>query len=186
MATLMGRAMQKLVLGARALKPPRPVPRCLSLQARSEHDVRSLAMKLAGGPVGADTLQNLLRDLVALNTPALFLNIRHEVPRMNVMLRPWDGRSIRFRGPSFMVDAGSEAPEGVEAFAIAPFSHVTALYPTTPDHPVYVISIEYQDQSLITGEVPAYLTHVTILVNGVLLAHRERLLHERGPQVWAA
>lgn len=185
-ATGVGRALRRLVRQARAGVAAGAAPRCLSLQVRSEAEVRSAAGRLAAGAVlDAGTLQVLVRDLASLNSPALFLHVRSRQPRVRVLLEPWAGRSLRFRGSSFMVEAGSEAPEGVEAFASVPYAQVTALYPTAPDHPVFIVSIEHQAERLIRGSVPAYLTHVSILVNGSLLAHGERLLQERGPQAWA-
>jgi hypothetical protein len=163
------------------------VARCTRIDVRSAHDIRTAAFRVVPDDAAARSLmQLLLRDLVALNTPALYLNVVQRAPRVHVMLRPWDGSSIRFRGDSYFVDAGSESVEGIEAFANVPFSHVTTLYPTAPDHPVYVISIENQGAATITGDVPPYLTHVTIIVNGRVVTQGERLLRERGPQIWAA
>ena len=162
----------------------RTVPRCLSLQARSEDEVRTAAQRVSPRtPVFAATL---IRELVELNTPALFLNIVQPGVAVHVVLRPAALRTIRFRGRRFLLDAGAEAPGGTEAFALAPLSHVTQLFPVTPDHPVYIMSIEHQGDAVYTGDVPAYLTHVTIAVNGRIVAHAERLLRERGPQVFAA
>lgn len=183
----LARAMKKLAGYARVLGTESAPPRCLSLQARSEQELRFAASRLAtGSALGSGTLQILLRELVELNSPALFLNIRQKRGPTHVVLEPWGGASTRFQGSSFLLEAGSAAPEGVEAFALAPFSHVTQLFPTAPDHPVYVMSIEHPAQHVITGLVPSYLTHVSILVNGSLVAHCERLLHERGPHIWAA
>jgi hypothetical protein len=186
-ATGIVRSIRRLVEYARVRRRARPAPRCASYEVRSENDILTCAAQHAPPWEGvAAVLPSLLRDLVALNTPALFLNIIDGGAPVHVMLRPWPGRSVRFRGSSYLVEAGSEAPEGMEAFTGGPFSHVTALYPTVPDHPVYMVSIERQDARLYTGEIPSYLTHVTIMVNGRLVAHCERLLHERGPQVWRA
>jgi hypothetical protein len=161
----------------------RAVPRCLSLQARSEDEVRTAAQRVSPrAPVFAGAL---IRELVELNTPALFLNIV-QPDAAHVVLRPAALRTIRFRGRRFLLDAGADAPGGSEAFALAPLSHVTQLFPVTPDHPVYIMSIEHQGEAVFTGDVPAYITHVTIAVNGRVVARAERLLRERGPQVFAA
>jgi len=160
------------------------VPRCVSVEARSEQDVAIAVLRTgADAPVLTGLL---IRQLVELNTPALYLNIVQPDARVHVVLRPAKGRSIRFRGRRWFLDAGSEAPEGVEAFTSSPMAHVTQLYPVTPDHPVYVMSIEHQGDTVYTGDVPSYLTHVTIVVNGHVVARAERVLHERGPQVYAA
>lgn len=164
-----------------------PRARCLRLDVRAEHEVRAAARQLAhAGAADSSVFEPLLRELVSLNTPALFLNIVQPGARVRIMLSPWEGRSVRFRGQHFFVDAGSESVEGIEAFVNTPFSHVTALFPTTPDHPVYVISIEHQGPHVYLGEVPSYLTNVTIVANGRVVTRAERLLHERGLHVWAA
>jgi hypothetical protein len=179
-------SLRRFVRGAQALAPVRPAARCLSMEVRSEAQIRHAAQQLsAESRAEAVAYAWRLRELVALNTPALFLNLVATGP-VRVVLRPWEGRSVRFRGPGYFVDAGSAAPEGVEAFTEAPFSHVTALYPAVPDHPVYLISVEHQRGFVYTGDIPSWVTHVTIVVNGGTVAGEERLLHERGPQVWAA
>lgn len=131
-------------------------------------------------------VQALIRELVALNTPGLFLNVVQRDGPVRVVLKPWDGRTTRFRGAHFVIEAGAEATEGVEAFLRTPLSHVTALYPAAPDHPVYVVSIEHQGTLVYAGQFPAYLTHLTLLVNGRTIVRCRRLLHERGPQVFAS
>jgi hypothetical protein len=188
MKTSVGRVLGRLVRGALSVTQRREDPRCLVREVRSESDVRAVAAQLWVGlrPSAAALSPLLLRDLVALNTPALFLNIVDEQLPLSVVLRPWDGRSIRMRGSSYLVEVGSEAPEGVEAFTSSQDAHVTALYPTAPDHPLYVISIEQQAQHVYGGAIPSYLTHITIVVNGSVITHCERLLHERGPHVWRA
>jgi hypothetical protein len=178
------RRVARTIGGAAAIVP---VARCTRVDVRSEQDIRTAAGRvLPRAAADRIRMQSLLRELVALNTPALYLNVVQRAPRVHVVLRPWDGSSIRFRGGNYFVDAGSDSMEGSEAFVNAPFSHVTMLYPTAPDHPVYVISIENQGQAVITGDVPPYLTHVTIVVNGRVITQSERLLRERGPQIWAA
>lgn len=175
------RKVVRSVTGGRAAAP---VPRCVSTQARSEGDIRVAAFRAAADrPVLGEAL---IRELVELNTPALFLNIVQPGVHVHVVLRPAPTRSIRFRGRRFFLDAGSAAPEGIEAFMHAPLAHVTELYPVTPDHPVFVMGIEHQGDTVYTGDVPSWLTHVTIMVNGRVVARGERLLRERGPQVWAA
>ncbi|CAN5640672.1 hypothetical protein BH23GEM9_BH23GEM9_06620 [soil metagenome] len=186
---MVGSVLQKLVLRARSIGSAPAVPRCTSLEVRSEDEIRTAALELsatmsASSPGAAAVLPSLLRDLVSLNTPSLFLNIMDSRAPIRVVLRPWEQRTLRFRGTSFLVEAASEATEGIEAYTMAPFSHVTALYPTAPDHPVYVISLEHHDEGNYTGDIPQYLTHLSIMVNGSLVAHCERLLHERGPQGW--
>jgi hypothetical protein len=156
------------------------------MEARSDAELMRAAHRLAPTHHGAGYYEHHLRKLVELNTPALLLNIVQPSGPVHVCISPWEGRSIRFRGRGYLVDAGSEAPEGMEAFTASPWSHVTALYPTVPDHPVYVMSIEHQKERAHAGAVPPYLTHVTILVNGLAIVAAERLLHERGAQVWAA
>jgi hypothetical protein len=155
------------------------------MAVRSEHEVRTAAQELAG-PAGVEpaALEVLLRELVALNTPALFLNIVQRGGPLRVVLKPWAGRTIRFRGRNYFVDAGAEAGEGIEAFTRTSYAHVTALYPTAPDHPLYVVSIEHQGALIHTGEFPSYLTHLTLVMNGFVSARCERLLHERGTQVF--
>jgi hypothetical protein len=171
----------------RVRRPQQRVSRCARHDVRSEYDIRTVAFQL-GRRAGMEpaAVQSLLRELVELNTPALYLNVIQHTAGLRVMLQPWDGRSTRFRGDTYFVDAGAESVEGIEAFAHTPFAHVTTLYPTAPDHPVYAISIENQGDATIAGKVPAYLTHVTIVVNGRVITRCERLLHERGPQIWAA
>lgn len=182
---MLKQVIRQVVRTMRRTRVAKSEPRCMRMQARSEQEVRTAAIRLAGdGPAGH--IEPLIRELVELNTPALFLNIVDPGVRVSVMLRPSALRSIRFRGRSWFLDAGSDAPEGIEAFMNAPFSHVTTLYPTAPDHPVYVMSIEHQGERVYTGDAPEWLTHVTIVVNGRVIARAERLLRERGMQVWAA
>lgn len=185
MSTVVGRAIRTIsrMVSSRSVMPP--APRCVSVEVRTEGDILRAAGLLARG--GEPTiLPSLIRDLVRLNTPALFLNIVDHRAPARVVLEPWEGRSIRFQGSAYLATASSEAPEGVEAFAAVPFSHVTALYPTAPDHPVYVMAIEWQGDDVYCGRVPPYLTHASIMVNGRLLTHGERLLRERGVRVWWA
>jgi hypothetical protein len=176
----------RLVRGAAGLLPGHAAARCHSMEARSEAEILGAARRLAPARVGSGYYEHHLRRLAELNTPALLLNIVEPSARVHVLLRPWEGRSVRFRGRGYFLDAGSEAPEGMEAFTTSPGSHVTVLYPTVPDHPVYVMSIEHQKERVYAGDVPQYLTHVTIMVNGIAIAVAASLLHERGPQVWAA
>jgi hypothetical protein len=160
-------------------------PRCLSVEVRSEVEVRKIAHELASAAhTEPAAFEALIRELVALNTPALFLNIVQRGGPLRVVLQPWDGPSIRFRGRNYMVDAGAGAPEGSEAFTRAPGAQVTALYPASPDHPLYVVSIEHQGSLVHTGEFPSYITHLTLVMNGAVTARCERLLHERGVQVF--
>ena len=175
-------AVKRLFLRAR---PGHRVARCLSMEVRSEDEVRNAAHELAANTnVPPAVLEALIRELVALNTPALFLNVVQRGGPLRVVLKPWDGRTVRFRGRNYMVDAGAGATEGVEAFTRAPLAHVTSLYPTSPDHPLYVVSIEHQGSLVHTGEFPPYLTHLTLIMNGAVTARCERLLHERGTQVF--
>jgi hypothetical protein len=175
-------ALRRLLRRAR---PKQRIARCLSMEVRSEQEVRSAAHELAAnaGAVPA-VFEALIRELVALNTPALFLNVVQRGGPLRVVLKPWDGRTVRFRGRNYMIDAGAGATEGVEAFTRTPLAHVTALYPTSPDHPLYVVSIEHQGSLVHTGEFPSYLTHLTLVMNGVVTVRCERLLHERGTQVF--
>ena len=169
----------------RRARPKHRVPRCLSVEVRSEDEVRKAASELAGpAHVEPAALEALIRELVALNTPALFLNVVQRGGPVRVVLKPSEGRSVRFRGRNYVVDAGAGATEGVEALTRAPGAHATALYPTSPDHPLYVVSIEHQGSLVITGEFPSFITHLTIVMNGVVTARCERLLHERGVQVF--
>lgn len=162
-------------------------PCCRRHAVRSEADIRAAAAALApAARMAAPAVQSLLRELVALNTPALYLGIVQRPGPVRVVLHPWGGRTLRFRGPTYLLDAGSEATEGVEAFVAPPFARATSLYATTPDHPVYAVAIEHQGVREVAGSVPAWLTHVTIVVNGRVVTQGERLLHERGPQIWAA
>jgi hypothetical protein len=155
------------------------------MEVRSEDEVRQAAQTLApAAHAEPAAFEALIRELVALNTPALFLNIVQRGGPLRVVLKPWDGRSVRFRGRNYMVDAGSGATDGVEALSRTPAVHTTALYPTSPDHPLYVVSIEHQGSLVHTGEFPSYLTHLTLVMNGVVTARCERLLHERGVQVF--
>jgi hypothetical protein len=91
---------------------------------------------------------------------------------------------VQFRGRNYVVDVGAGPANAVEEFERTPAAHVTSLYPASPDHLLYVVSIEHQGTLVHTGEFPAYLTHLTLLMNGVVTARCERLLHERGTQVF--
>jgi hypothetical protein len=166
---------------------PLATPRCAHFEVRSQAELRDAVAGLSAGQrTSPVVLSQALRELVALNTPALLLNIVQPKPRVRVSLRPWAGGSIRFRGRSYFIDAGSEATEGIEAFLATPFAHTTTLYPSAPDHPVHVISIEHPGEVFITGDVPPWLTHFTLLINEVVWARAEPVLHERGTQIWAA
>jgi hypothetical protein len=157
-------------------------PRCVSVEVRSEAEVRKVAQELAGPAyLEPAALEALIRELVALNTPALFLNVVQRGGPLRVVLKPWDGHSVRFRGRNYMVDAGADAPEAVTR---PPGTQVTALFPTTPDHPLYVVSIEHQGSLVHTGEFPSHITYLTLVMNGVVTARCERLLQERGVQVF--
>jgi hypothetical protein len=180
-------AIRRLAVRVRTLRDPGNTPRCRHWTVRSEAEIHAVASQLTDGMDSAGPLlPSMLRDLVALNTPALFLNIIDSASPVHVVLQSWDGRGIRLRGRNYLLETGSQAPEGIEAFTTAPFSHTSMLYPTAPDHPLYVISIERQEERVYRGEIPSYLTHASIMVNGVLVARCERLLHERGAHVWRA
>jgi hypothetical protein len=43
--------------------------------------------------------------LVELNTPALLLNLVEPSGPVHVALRPWEGRSVRFRGRGYLLEA---------------------------------------------------------------------------------
>jgi hypothetical protein len=180
-------AFDRVLTRLRVRQHRRPTPRCVHYEVRSDAElraaVRGLQHRSAAAPV---VLAQAIRELAELNTPALLLHIREEVPRVHVMLRPWDRASMRFRGREYLVDVGSESVEGVEAFLATPHAHTTALYPSAPDHPVHVVSIEHHGEKTFLGDVPPWLTHVTIMVNGVVRAWAEPVLHERGLHVWAA
>jgi hypothetical protein len=167
----------------RRARPKHRVPRCLSVEVRSEDEVRKAAVELAApAHVEPAALEALIRELVALNTPSLFLNVVQRGGPVRVVLKPSEGRSVRFRGRNYVVDAGAGATEGAAEFA--PGAQVNALYPTSPDHPLHVVSIEHQGSLVITGEFPSLITHLTLVMNGVVTARCERLLHERGVQVF--
>ena len=179
--TAVARAVRRLVRP----RATRRVPRCVSFDVRSEVDVRNAARDLAlASKAEPAAYEAFMRELAQLNTPALFLNVVQRMGPIRVVLDPWEGRSVRFRGASYFVDVGAEAPEGVEAFVRTPLAHVTTLYPTAPDHPLYVVSIENQGALVYTGQFPSYLTHITLAVNGVVIARSERLLYERGTKVY--
>lgn len=165
----------------RRARPKHRLPRCLSMEVRSEDEVRKAAQELAAGARAEPAaLEALIRELVALNTPALFLNVVQRGGPLRVVLKPWEGRTVRFRGRNYMVDAGAGATEGIQGSVTS----VTSLYPNSPDHPLYVVSIEHQGTLVHTGEFPPYLTHLTLVMNGAVTARCERLLHERGTQVF--
>lgn len=186
-ATLIVRAALRVLRRGRRQRTAAAAACCRSLTVRSDSDIRTAAFNMARpARQDASAAQELLRELVELNTPALYLNIVQTPRPARVVLVPWEGRTLRFRGRSYLVEAGSEAPEGIAAFVDVPSARVMTLYPTAPDHPVYAISIENQDEREIGGAIPAHITHVTILVNGRVIARGERLLRERGPQIWAA
>jgi len=179
------RVLQSLRRLLRRARPTHRVPRCLSMDVRSEQEVRNAAHELAAAARMEPTaLESLIRELVALNTPALFLNVAQRGGPLRVVLKPWDGRTIRFRGRNYVVDAGAGTMGGVGAFTKTPPAHATSLYATSPDHPLHIVSIEHQGALVHTGEFPAYLTHLTLVMNGVVTARCERLLHERGTQVF--
>jgi hypothetical protein len=172
----------------RAKRVPAVVPRCMSREVRSEQEVRAAAYEVARSApqFTPGMLEVLIRELVEMNTPALLLNVVQRSGPVRVVLKPWEGRTVRFRGRNYYVDIGSESSEGIEAFTHAPFAHTTVLYPTAPDHPLYVISIEQQGAVEYAGHFPPYLTHVTVIANGLVTARAERLLHERGVRVWSS
>jgi hypothetical protein len=173
------------LMGRTVMLPRSPVQRCVHREVRSVHDLRS-AVAAVAGPTSPVLLTSCLRELVEMNTPALLLNIVESSRPVNVVLRPRAGSSISFRGSSYLVRAGPAARAGCDAPPTTLPAHSMTLCRALPDHPVHLVSVEHHGEAVFTGDAPPWLTHFTLVVNGVVVTRAEPLVHERGPQVWAA
>lgn len=183
--SIAGAVRRALRQGAAVLSGRQPSPPRLghTWEIRTALDIDLVAARLGdSAPAGDPSLrESLIRELVALDTPALFIDVA-ERPGTRVVLRPWDRPGTRFVG-NYLVEAGSGATEGSEAFVTA--SHDVPVFVTAPDHPVHVIALHHLGRASHEGRVGADVTHVTIVINGHVVARSEKLSRER-VRMWAA
>ena len=125
-----------------------------------------------------------LRELYDLATPALYLQVATGGQPCRIVLVPWDRRQVSFSGRGWHVLAGAEATAGTEAFILPKGLRVPMLYSHAPDHPLFAVSLEQPGEREIRGYFPQYVTHVTIVADGLEVVEACPLSHEHGARVF--
>ncbi len=177
------RIARRVILG----RPPRRIARRRNADVRridESADARRAAFAFARrGALLPSLATRFMHELLALRTPALYLQVIAPDDADGVVIEPWDQRKISLCGGGWTLDLGTPATNGVHAWALPSDARRFDVYETAPDHPVLAVSVDAGDQGLVRCFVPEYLTHVTVVLNHKVLAAALRIEHGRGTRV---
>lgn len=118
----------------------------------------------------------LLRDLLRLDTTALYVQVDGAPARAEVVVTRTSGHQVVATGQKFRVETETHEPAPNGAYRTAREYRRLGLYESPPAERILVVArIRAGVGTVHLVDVPAYVSHVTIVINDRILASAARI-----------
>lgn len=159
---------------SRVLGSRRAHHRVITVKQAVELGAASAQLSRLGRTSFRSTLRRM-RDLYALATPAIYLQVRTMGEPCRIVLEPWDRPPISFSGRGWHLVAGAEATGRLDSFFLPRHLQKRLFTSKAPDHALFAVAIAQPGQRNLHCHFPPSVTHVTIVADGEVVVDTCRL-----------